>query len=108
MPLLPDNFDTRYFNAAHPALVYPDFMVGNEPVEIAGASRLGTIRFNLPGVYPLCTVEENGNEIEGVKINLDKVFFDMDEDQLILVWSGNYPVKGEFRDIENIACRLAG
>lgn len=107
MPLLPDDFDTRFFNAAHPALVYPGFMTGNEAVEIAGASQLGTVRFSLPGVHPQCMVEENGNDAEALQMNLDKVYFNMDEDLVVLVWSGNYAVQGKFRDINNTTCSLA-
>ncbi|RJQ70915.1 MAG: DUF2169 domain-containing protein [Desulfobacteraceae bacterium] len=105
MPLLPVDFDTRFFNAANPALLYPGFMKGNESVEIAGASRLGTIRFDLPGLYPECLVED-ANEESAVKMNLDKVCFNTDEDQMVLVWSGNYPVPGEFRAIKKVVCRL--
>lgn len=104
MPLLPDDFDSQFFNAAHHALVYPGFIEGNESVEIAGASPMGTIRFDLPGITPQCVIEEE--EETPVPMNPDKVFFDMDRHQLILVWSGNYKVKGEFRNIENILCHL--
>ncbi len=31
-PLLPKNFDRRYFNAAAPGLVAPGYLKGDEPV----------------------------------------------------------------------------
>ncbi|MBT8339113.1 MAG: DUF2169 domain-containing protein [Desulfatitalea sp.] len=101
MPLLPDDFDPRFFNAANPSLVYPGFLNGDEPVEIAGASRLGTIRFDLPGIRPQCVIQ-GAEEETVVQMNLDKLYFNMDEDQVVLVWSGNYPVQGELRDIDGV------
>lgn len=105
MPLLPEDFDPRFFNAANPSLVYPGFLNGDEPVEIAGASRFGTIRFDLPRIRPQCIIQSTGEET-AVKMNLDKLYFNMDEDHVVLVWSGNYPVQGEFRDIDSVMCRL--
>jgi hypothetical protein len=105
LPLLPLDFDTRFFNAANPALVCQGFLKGNEPVEIIGASSLGTIRFDLPGIHPECVIKESQEETL-IRMNLDKCHFNMDDDQVVLVWSCNYRVPGAFRDIQNVTCRM--
>jgi hypothetical protein len=106
MPLLPDDFDTKFFNAATPALVYPGFLEGGEPVEIGGVSPRGAIRFDLPAETPECIIHENGNGEMPVQMNLDKVVVDADEHHLIMVWSGNYKVQNEFRNIDNVVFNL--
>ena len=52
MLLVPDDFDRRYYNAAHPDLVVQGYLKGNEPVEVVNASPRGTLSFDLPGIAP--------------------------------------------------------
>ncbi len=106
-PLLPDDFDKNFFNSAHPDLVCPGFLKGDEPVMASGVSPLGPLRFSLPGVQPLCSVElvENDEE-QQIEMNLAKAVLDADDRRLILVWSGNMRIEGECQDVENVKCEL--
>ncbi len=47
-PLLPTDFDRRYFNVAPPGLRFERFLQGAEPVEVIGASRNGPLCFDVP------------------------------------------------------------
>jgi hypothetical protein len=49
-PLLPADFDMRFFNCASPGLVCDGFLVGDEPVELINLSPRGPLRFRLPGI----------------------------------------------------------
>jgi hypothetical protein len=106
MPLLPVDFDKRFFNAANPDLIYQGFLQGNEQIVVAGVSPSGAIRFSLPGVLPICGIEIKESEEQQIEINLVKLVIDTDENHLILVWSGSLIIPGEFQDIETIKCEL--
>jgi hypothetical protein len=56
-PLLPKDFDRRFFNAATPGLVTADYLAGNEKVLVLGATAEGRWEFRLPGIEaPRCLV----------------------------------------------------
>ncbi len=49
-PYLPEDFDKRFFNSAHPDLVYPGFLQGGETVTISNMHPNGNIAFKIPRV----------------------------------------------------------
>jgi hypothetical protein len=109
MPLLPKNFDRRFFNAASPGLIAPGYMKGNEPVVIEGASPRGTISFCLPGVPPPeCRVQLKGRQDTAVKTNLDTVIINTDDDLLILIWRGYLTLRDGPHDIVSMQIRTEG
>src|SRR5690606_38106709 len=61
MPLLPTDFDRRFFNAVPADQTAPGFVRGDEPVVIANASPEPWLRFRLPGEPPpRVTVAQRG------------------------------------------------
>lgn len=106
MPLLPADFDRRFFNAASAGLVYQGFLRGNESVEIAGAFRHGVMRFTLPGIVPLGMVEIKNAGVQPVALKLDKVVIEANDCRLILVWSGSMTISRQFQEIETIKCQI--
>lgn len=109
MPLLPKDFDRRFFNAASPGLIAPGYLRGDEPVSIENASPHGTISFNLPGVTaPECRVQLRGGRDGVVSTNLDTVVINTDEDLLLLIWRGHLPVRNGPHDIVSIQIQAEG
>jgi len=106
MPLLPKDFDKRFFNAAHPDLVYDGFLRGNEQVSVKGVSPRGILQFSLPGDLPISTIQIKENEEQQVDMNPDKLVIMPDESQVILVWSGSLRIQCEFLDIDTIICEI--
>jgi hypothetical protein len=103
MPLLPGDFDRRFFNAASPGLIANGYLKGDEPVWIDNVSSRGPISFNLPGVrVPECQVHLTAGRQARVQTNLDTVVIDTDEDRLILIWRGYLPVRNGPHDIVSI------
>lgn len=86
-PLLPDDFDRRFFNAASPGLIVPGFLCGNEPVVIINASGSGRVQFNLPGTPPpRCEIGLRSRESIVLQTRLDTVIINTDEHFVVLLW----------------------
>jgi hypothetical protein len=63
-PLLPHDFDRRFFNAASAGLVAPHHLLGNEPVVVIGVAPEGRVAFELPAIPPpVCVVELRGRNL---------------------------------------------
>jgi hypothetical protein len=86
-PLLPGDFDRRFFNAASEGLVAPGYLAGTEWVQVYNATPGGHWAFQLPGVSPprfrVKTRRGEANELVG---NLDTVIVDADRLQVQLLW----------------------
>jgi hypothetical protein len=89
-PHLPDDFDARFFNAAHPELVYDGYLEGGEPVEILNASVRGPLKFDLPRCDLAVCVRHSGNEI-AARLRLETVLIEPDADRLCLLWRASRP-----------------
>jgi hypothetical protein len=102
-PLLPTDFDRRFFNAASTGLVAPQPLQGIEPVVVIGASPEGRVTFELPGVPPpACVVVLRGRKSVSTCTGLDTVVTDMDRRTLTLIWRGHVPVRNGPHDVLSI------
>jgi hypothetical protein len=108
MPLLPDDFDRRFYNAAHPALTLQGFLAGGEPVEIVNASPRGVLRFWLPVAQPFASVRMNDGGTHRVGMALDTVIVEPDEDRLFLVWRGSLSLHNRLHDVVWAKAQLLG
>lgn len=98
-PLLPTDFDRRFFNAASPSLVAPDHLRGNEPVTVAGVHP-SRVDFTLPGLLPpACRVHLRGSPSVILQTVLDTVVIDMDRLQLTLTWRAHCRVQRGLHDV---------
>ena len=109
MPLLPSDFDRRFFNAAAPGLIAPGYLEGNEAVSIENASPRGTISFSLPAVRPPeCRFRLIGNRDVRVETNLDTVIINADDALLTLLWRGYLAVQNGPHDAQSIQIQSGG
>ena len=109
MPLLPRDFDRRFFNAASPGLIAPGFLKGNEPVLIENASPGGRLSFELPGVPPpKIHVELRGGVQHDLTTNLDTVIINTDENLLFLIWRTHLVVRRGPQDVVAIQVSAEG
>ncbi len=106
-PLLPEDFDERFHNAAAPGLVAPGHLVGGEPVEVRGCTAGGRLQFALPRVTPRVTATLDGAP-ESIETALNTVTVDTDAMQLRLVWRGALGVHGRFPELRRIDVRCEG
>jgi hypothetical protein len=107
MPLLPRDFDRRFYNAAHPALAISGFLRGGEPVEVVNSSAQGTLRFALPAAQPYATMRMRDGTTQRAGMALDTVIVNTDDDQLLLVWRCSMPVPKRIYDVLWTKAQLA-
>jgi len=91
MPILPSDFDYRFFNAACPDLIAPNYLCGGEPVVAVNLSSAGVERFVLPVVHVTFKARAKGRRIE-VPGLLDTAVFKLDQRKIVLVWRAKYAV----------------
>ncbi len=108
-PLLPKDFDRRFFNAASPDLIAPGYLQGNEPVVIKNASRRGTLAFSLPAQEaPVVTVELAGSADAKPEMRLDTVILDTDAEQVQLLWRGHLLLPESIHDVRSLNVAAKG
>jgi hypothetical protein len=102
MPLLPKDFDKRYFNAAPPDLVVPGYLNGGEPVTVLNASP-HPLSFQLPTQAPpsvLATLSFAGDT--RLEMHLDTCIIDTDIERLMLLWRGSVVLKDGPDDVYDL------
>ncbi len=85
-PMLPADFDRRYFNAASDGLMAAGYLTGREAVVIKNMTASGLLQFSLPGARPpVCEVEFKST-YEELPTLLDTVIINVREMQVQLIW----------------------
>jgi hypothetical protein len=85
-PALPDDFDYRFYNAAHPSLIYPGFMTGHETIALKGFLADGPLTTRLTGMR-FETILHGGDESGRLEhMKLDTLHIDLDARQVMLTW----------------------
>lgn len=94
MPLLPRDFDPRFYSGAAPGLTAPGHLRGDEQVAVVNASPRGRLSFRLPGTPPpKVRVALAQGEDATPAMALDTVIVDTDADQVLLLWRGRVPLR---------------
>ncbi len=105
-PLLPKNFDRRFFNAAAPGLVSALPMRGDEEVVVVGCSSRQRVAFRLPyAVGPGCRAKLLGGRTVEILLKLDTVTVDMDLGVVTLLWRGCLPARNGLHDVLSLVIR---
>ena len=108
-PLLPTDFDIRFFDVAPPGLTVPGRLQGNEHGAAMGVSPYGLLRFTLPGLTPSAEVAGRTCGSLPLDLGLDRVVVDGDaglHGEVVLVWSGGLRVPRGFHDLETVTLSL--
>lgn len=98
-PLLPPDFDARYFNAAPGGLVASSYLRGDEQVLVENASPDGRLSFCLPGVRPDITVALKARPL-ALPTHLDTVILEPDQRRLQLTWRARLDIHGRLHLVD--------
>jgi len=86
-PLLPVDFDERYFNAASHGMITRQYLLGNETVFIENATATGRLSFKLPSIRaPQIRVGLRGLPDSRLQPNLDTVIINTEDMSVSLLW----------------------
>lgn len=86
MPLLPGDFDDRFFNAAPAAMQASPHLEGGERVRLAGFDPAGEWRFRLPADTLTARLLFPADVVETHPLRLDAVVLEPGEERLQMVW----------------------
>jgi hypothetical protein len=104
-PYLPEDFDSRFFNCAHPDLTFDRYLKGGEPIKIRGASARGDLDFFVPACVFSNKVKIAGSTKEPL-LNLETVLIEPDEQRLSLTWRAALPCDKKALKVEEIELDL--
>lgn len=100
-PYLPQDFDARYFNAAHPDLIAAEYLTGGENVVLLNLSPRGRLQFDLPRCAFAVTVRLDGAD-EKPEIHLETVLLEPDDDRLTMLWRAAVPCDKKALKVEQV------
>jgi hypothetical protein len=85
-PKLPLDFDFMYWNCAHPSLIAPGLLRGDEDILLAGFDPAGERRYRLPGHRVFVLLERKPDEAESRRMALDTLMLDLERNKAIAVY----------------------
>lgn len=100
-PLLPLDFNDRYFNGAHPDLITQNLLLGGEPVTLTNLSPEGQLQFDLPVWNEPVTFFIKGRKAV-VQPVLDTVVIEPDDKSVLLTWRATVPCYKQFLYIDTV------
>lgn len=100
-PFLPADFDDRFYNGAHPALVSARPFKGGETVHVTNVTESGEIGFRLPASPPRVALSIRRTVTEHVPA-LDTVLIEPDHRRVVLTWRVTVPCPRLFLYIDHV------
>lgn len=101
-PLLPMDFDPKFYNAAHPDLIVQPFLSGNETVHLSHVHPdEEKITFKLPGIQPMCSYIFEHQTFRRKPV-LDTLVIEPDEHRFIMVFRCSYNGKEKLSDMKQV------
>jgi hypothetical protein len=104
-PYLPEDFDRRFFNMAHPDLIYPGYLQGGEPVSISNMHPEGTLKFDLPQVNLISHIHV-AKRVEQPEFHLETLLLEPNQRKLSMVWRSAMPCDKQMLKVSEIKIGL--
>jgi hypothetical protein len=106
-PLLPDDFNDRYFQCAPADQQTPGFLRGGEDVAIVGMTASGDLRFRLPRIHlGFESRFYDGTVAIHTNRNLHTVIIEPDFPRVSLVWHSAHPCHSKVQKLERTVVTL--
>lgn len=104
-PILPADFDPRFYNSASADQTVAGHLKGGEPIELVGFFPEGPVDFRLPQVIFTARTRFRGQRIES-RFALARVEIDLDSARLSMVWTTHVDCNGDDAGIEKTTLRV--
>lgn len=104
-PYLPGDFDRRFFNMAHPDLVYPGYLTGGESVEITNMHPMGDMQFTIPSVNFMTDVTMAGASFQP-DVKLETLIIEPNQLKLSMVWRAKVECDKKALKISDVKIRM--
>jgi hypothetical protein len=94
-PLLPENFDEHFWQAAAPGMVIEPWLEGDERITLGNLTAIQPVfETALPGIRLVLRVHRPGEHYEDRELALDGVHFDLRDDALdcFITWRVHFPL----------------
>ncbi|MBD7975539.1 DUF2169 domain-containing protein [Escherichia whittamii] len=103
-PLLPDDFDERYYQCA-PEDQQIDYPVGGEDVILRNMMQgREEVRFKLPRLNNLpVKILMSDYQVHTLSVVADTIYFEPDESRFSVVWRASLPIKRRIQKIQTVA-----
>jgi len=105
-PYLPEDFDKRFLNAAHPDLIYPGFLQGGEQILIKGMHPSGDINLTVPHVSFNCNVNIKNQSLP-LHLNIETLIIEPNKQQLSMVWLAPFQCDKNLLNITDVVLTLS-
>lgn len=100
-PFAPEDFSRRFFNSASPALVYPGWLQGGEPILVRGMHPEGDWLCKLPQVNVSVKAQVAGG-YQAIEPKLETVLLQPEQRQLILSWRAEYACPKKTLSVQSV------
>lgn len=104
-PYLPEDFESRFFNVAHPELICSGYLKGGEPVKITNMSPRGQLEFYLP-ICEFDAALRIAGKTEYPAFNLETVLFEPNEMRISLLWRTSFECDKKGLKVEEVDLNL--
>jgi hypothetical protein len=104
-PLLPDDFDERFLQAAPAALTCNGFLNGDERCALIGMTEEGRVQFDLNARNPTIGVRFVRKGLRS-KPEMESLHFDTDTRQFFITWKSMIDIQGKVEELQNIEARV--
>ena len=105
-PYLPDDYQPRFMNAAHPDLIYPGYLQGGEAVSIRGMHPSGDINVHLPQIKLNNRITAGANSYSP-EFKLETLLLEPNQLRLSMVWRAALPCDKKMLNIQQIFISLS-
>jgi hypothetical protein len=100
MPLLPEDYDRRHSQSAHPDMVSQEPLRGGEQVVLTNLTPGSRLSFRLPRVPLIFTTYTRTGRLRQ-EVQMDRVIIEPDANKLVMVWRSSLNCGGAVRSIVN-------
>lgn len=104
-PYMPNDFNPRFFNVAHPDFTFDRYLQGGESVALNNLSIDGPVQFLLP-VCNLETAVRVAGKVESPQPNLETVLIEPEKRRLCLTWRSQLLCDKKALKIEQVDVNL--